>query len=137
MHFDWHHLWRLIRPFEYLVTFALGSGVVAVRRYWQKWRENGATGWPSADAIIQSAEVKAHHGYDVHVSYRYYAGQEYRYGKYSRHFRKREPADAFADSVRGRNVPVRYRQDNPNVSVLVERDLELAGIVQNQMKLGV
>src|ERR1700761_1414090 len=100
MHFDWHHLWRFIRPFEYLITFVLGSGAVALRRYWQRWRENSAAGWPSADAIIQSAEVKAHDGYDVRLAYRYYAGQEYHYGKYSRHFRMKEQAEAFADSVR-------------------------------------
>jgi hypothetical protein len=135
MKFDWHHLWHLLRPFEYLLTFGLGSGAVAFRRYWQKLRENKASGWPSADAIIQSAEVKAHEGYDVRVTYRYYAGQEYRYGKYSRHFRKKDAANEFADAIRGRNVPIRYREDNPSVSVLVERDLELAGILQGQLKI--
>jgi hypothetical protein len=140
MNFDWHqiwrHLWHTLQPFEYLFTFAIGGSAVAVRRYWQKIREGRAAGWPSADAVIQSATVRSHEGYDVQVSYRYYVAQEYRYGKYQRHFRKKEPAEAFAETLRGRSLPVRYREDNPNVSVLMERDLEMLGIMQATRQLG-
>lgn len=136
MRFDWHHLWHLLKPFEYLLTLAAGAGSVAVRRYWQKVKESRAVGWPSADAVIQFATVRPHEGYDVEASYRYYVAQEYHYGKYRRHFRKKEQAEIFADSIRGRSVPVRYRQDNPEISVLIERDLELAGIMQMNRQFG-
>jgi Protein of unknown function (DUF3592) len=134
--FDWHYLWRALRPFEYLYSFGFGAIVVAFRKYWQRVKENRASGWPSADAVIQSATVRKHEGYNVELSYRYYVGQEYRYGKYRRHFRKKEPAEMFAESVRGRSLPVRYREDNPNVSVLIERDLELAGVMQMNRQIG-
>lgn len=78
-------------------------------------------------------EVRQHEGYDVHLSYRYYVAQEYRYGKYAHHFRKKQEAEEFASTMRGRSLPVRYREDNPDVSVLIERDLELAGILQNSV----
>ena len=138
---DWrdlgHYLWRIFDHFEYVGTFLLGGAAVAVRRYWQKLRETRAAGWPSAEATIQSATVQAHEGYDVQVTYRYYALQEYRYGKYSRHFRKKEAAEQFAEGIRGRSLQIRYREDNPEVSVLMERDLELTGALHGHGTLRV
>ena len=129
---DWHHLWRILERFDYLATFAIGGVVVAVRRYWQKLREDRAASWPSADAVIQAVIVRPQDGYDVQVSYRYYAMQEYRYGKYSRHFRSKAPAEEFADALRGRSLQIRYNDAKPEVSVLMERDLELVGALQGQ-----
>jgi Protein of unknown function (DUF3592) len=134
--FNWHHLWQLIRPFEYLFSLGIGGGAVVFQRYWQKVKEGRATGWPSADAVVQSATIKSYKGYYVEISYRYYVAQEYRYGKYRRHFRKKDQAEIFAESIRGRSLPVRYRQDNPSVSVLIERDLELAGAMQMDRQIG-
>jgi hypothetical protein len=132
MTLDWHHLWRIVARFDYLATFAMGGLVVTVRRYWQKLREDRAASWPSADAVIQSVIVLPHDGHDVQISYRYYAMQEYRYGKYSRHFRSKTPAEQFADAIRGRSLQIRYDETNPEVSVLMERDLELVGALQGQ-----
>ena len=89
MTFDWHHLWHQLQPFEYVLSLGLGGAAVAFRRYWQKVKEGRATGWPSADAVIQTATLRRHEGYEVELSYRYYVGQEYRYGKYRRHFREK------------------------------------------------
>lgn len=136
MTFDWHHLWHQLQPFEYVLSLGLGGAAVAFRRYWQKVKEGRATGWPSADAVIQTATLRRHEGYDVELSYRYYVGQEYRYGKYRRHFRRKDQAELFAESVRGRSLPVRYREDNPGVSVLIERDLELAGVMHMNRQIG-
>ena len=126
----WSQLWRYLGPFQHFIYLAAGGGAIAFSRYWQKIRENRAAGWPSADGVVQSATVKPHNGYWVEVSYRYYALQEYRYGKYSRHFRKKAAAEEFAAAIRGRSLQIRYREDNPSVSVLMERDLELTGTLQ-------
>lgn len=126
----WHELWRFIGPFQHFFYIAFGAIAVAFRRYWQKIRENRAAGWPSADGTIQAATVRTQNGTWVEVQYRYYAMQEYRYGKYRRHFRKKADAEAFAETIRGRSLQVRYREDNPAVSVIMERDLELAGVLQ-------
>jgi hypothetical protein len=80
--------------------------------------------------VVQATTVGTQNGSWVEAQYRYYALQEYRYGKYRRHFRKKAQAEEFADAIRGLSLQVRYREDNPNVSVVMERDLELAGILQ-------
>jgi hypothetical protein len=123
----WHDFWRYIAPFQHFFYLFFGAIAILLRRYWQKIREARAAGWPSADGVVQAATVRRQNGNSVEVQYRYYALQEYRYGKYRRHFRKQADAENFAAAIRGRAVQVRYREDHPNVSVLMERDLELAG----------
>src|SRR5271154_2538862 len=126
----WHEFFRYIAPFQHLFYFAFGGVAIALRRYWQKIRENRAAGWPSANGVVQTTTVRTQNCSWVEVQYRFYAVQEYRYGKYRRHFRKKAQAEEFAEAIRGRSLQVRYREDNPNVSVIMERELELAGILQ-------
>ena len=126
----WHELWRFASPFQHFFYVAFGAAAIFLRRYWQRIRENRASGWPSANGEVQAAGVRTANGNWVEVQYRYYALQEYRYGKYRRHFRKKADAENFAAATRGRSVQVRYREDNPDVSVVMERDLELAGALQ-------
>lgn len=125
----WTELWRFLNPIHPFITLLAGAGTVAFRKYRQKIRENSAAMWPSAEAVVQTAIVKKQHGAWVEVSYRYYTLQEYRYGKYQRHFRKRASAEKFAEAIRGRTLQIRYREDNPNTSVLMERDLEMVGVL--------
>ena len=66
----------------------------------------------------------------MEVAYRYYARQEHRYGKYRRPFARKAAAQAFADAIRGRSIQVRYREDNPNESVVLEQDLQMTGVLQ-------
>jgi hypothetical protein len=66
----------------------------------------------------------------VEVAYRYYARQEYRYGKYRRHFVRKAAAKAFAEAIRGRSIQVRFREDNPGESIVLEQDLQLIGVLQ-------
>jgi hypothetical protein len=133
MSHHWTELWRFLNPFHPILTFFAGTGAVAFRKYRQKKRENSAAMWPRAEAVVQVAALKPRSGgYWVEVSYRYYALQEYRYGKYERHFRKKAKAEAFAEAMRGRSLQIRYREDSPDTSVLMERDLEMAGALQLQ-----
>ena len=127
-----HHLLHWIGSFHPLVLALFGGASAAVHRWRQRLRENRAVSWPSAEGVIQAVTVTARHGYWAEVSYRYYALQEYRYGKYKRHFRKKAAAEKFADSLRGRTVPIRFRDSDPTVSVVMERDLQLHGILQPQ-----
>ncbi len=128
--FSWHDFFRYLAPFQHFAYIGFGAIAIFLRRYWQRIRENRAAGWPSADGVIQAATVRTQNGSWVEVQYRYYALQEYRYGKYRRHFRKKADAEAFAECIRGRSLQVRYREDDPGVSVIMERDLELAGVLQ-------
>ena len=130
-HDFWHHFLALSGMFHSLFAFLIGGVLVALRKFWQRVRENGATAWPSADGQVQSATVKKQQGGCwVEVAYRYYARQDYHYGKYRRDFRRKADAEAFAESIRGRSVQVRYREDKPADSVLLEQDLRMTGILQ-------
>lgn len=127
----WHHLAPLVGAFHYFIAFIVGGAAVAIRKYIQRVRENKAAMWPSADGQVQTATVKKQQqGSWVEISYRYYARQEYRFGKYRRHFARKAAAEAFADAIRGRNIQVRYRDDNPNESVVLEQDLQMTGVLQ-------
>jgi hypothetical protein len=127
----WHHLVPLAGAFHYFIAAAIGAFAVAIRKYVQRIRENRAAMWPSADGQVQTAVVKkSQYGCWVDVSYRYYAQQEYRYGKYRRHFARKAAAEAFAEAIRGRSVQVRFREDKPSESVLLEQDLQMTGVLQ-------
>jgi len=131
MHDLWHHLAPFVGAFHSFVALIIGAVIVAVRKYAQRLRENRAAMWPSADGQVQTATVKkSQYGSWVEVSYRYYARQEYRYGKYRRHFARKATAQAFADAIRGRSLQVRFREDNPNESVVLEQDLQMTGVLQ-------
>jgi hypothetical protein len=127
----WHHLAPLAGTFHYFIAFIVGAIVVAVRKYIHKVRENRAAMWPRADGMVQTATIKKEqYGSWVEVSYRYYAQQEYRYGKSRRHFARKAAAEAFAEAIRGRSVQVRFRDDKPGESVLLDQDLQMTGILQ-------
>jgi hypothetical protein len=127
----WHHLAPLVGTFHYFIAFVLGALVVAIRKYLQRVRENQAAMWPSADGVVQTATVKkSQYGTWVEVSYRYYAQQDYRYGKYRRHFARKATAEAFAGAIRGRSLQVRFREDKPGESVVLEQDLQMTGLLQ-------
>ena len=121
---------------EYLLPVVIGAVAPLVRHARQRVQESRAASWPAADAVVQSASVKQPGGQVVEIGYRYYALAEYRYGKYQRHFRKKSEAEEFAGAVRGLTLPVRYRPDNPAASIMVERDLQMAGLVAGSMQMG-
>jgi hypothetical protein len=126
-----HHLAPFAGAFHSLIAVAAGAAVVLFRNGWQRMRENRAAMWPSAAGEVQSAEVKrTQNGSFVVVTYRYYAQGEYRPGKYRRHFRRKAAGQAFAEAIRGRTIQVRFQQDKPGESVLLERDLQMTGVLQ-------
>jgi len=128
VHVDWwRHLGSLYSVFHSFLPLLIGGGGVATA---QKLRQRRAAGWPSADGEVQHAKVEKKNGYSVTLKYRYYARSEYRYGKYSRRFRRRQQAQQFADALHGRHIQVRYREDKPEISVVLEDDLRTAGALQ-------
>ncbi len=127
----WHHLAPLAGTLHSLIAVVAGAVAVAVRKYLQRLKENQAAMWPSADGEVQSAAVKrSQYGSWVAVAYRYYARQEYHYGKYRRHFARKAAAEAFAAAIRGRSIQVRFREDKPGESVVLEQDLQMTGVLQ-------
>jgi hypothetical protein len=131
-HHGWNDFWHFFNPLEHFFFLSIGALAILFHRYWQKLREDRAAGWPSASGVVQSATVKARNGYWVEISYCYYAMLQYRYGKCVRHFRKKDAAEEFAAALRGYGLQVRYREDDPDVSVVMQRDLELAGALHTR-----
>ncbi|MGA7524407.1 MAG: DUF3592 domain-containing protein [Acidobacteriaceae bacterium] len=126
-----HHLAPFAGAFHSLIAVAAGAVVVFARNWWQRMRDRRAVVWPSATGEVQSAKVKkSQSGCWVQVAYRYYAHGEYRYGKYRRHFRRKAAAEAFAEAIRGRSIQVRFQEDKPAESVLLEQDLQMSGVLQ-------
>lgn len=132
MHWHWLDwlapLWHLLHGYFPLIFG--GGGAIGGQTLWQKLRQRRAAAWPSADGEVQSATVKRKNGYTVAVGYRYYARSEYHYGKYSRFFRRKEQAEQFAEALRGRHIQVRYQEDKPEVSVVLDQDLRMTGALQ-------
>lgn len=114
-----HNLWPL------LFGGAAGGGAL-----WQKLRQRRATAWPSADGEVQHTGVDHKQGYRVTIEYRYFARSEYHNGKYVRRFRSKQQAEQFADALHGRHIQVRYQEDKPDVSVVLEDDLRMTGVLQ-------
>lgn len=129
---DWlHHLGPLAAFLQHFFPLVIGAVALAVRKYIQRVRENRAAMWPRADGQVQTATVKKQqYGTWVEVSYRYYARQEYRYGKYRRHFARKPAAIAFAEAIKGRSIQVRYRDDKPSESIVLEQDLQMTGVLE-------
>jgi Protein of unknown function (DUF3592) len=126
-----HHLAPFAGAFHSLIAVAAGAAVVLIRNWWQRVRESRAAMWPSASGEVLSAEVKrSQHGCWVQVAYRYYAHGQYRSGKYRRSFRRKAAAQSFAEAIRGRSLQVRFQEDRPGESVLLERDLQMTGVLQ-------
>lgn len=123
----WRHLGSLYSLFHSVLPLLIGGGGVAGL---QKLRQRRAAGWPSADGEVQHARVERKNGYTVTLEYRYYARSQFHYGKYARRFRRKQQAEQFADALHCRHIQVRYREDKPEVSVVLEDDLRTAGALQ-------
>lgn len=132
MHFHWwRHLGSLYSLFHNVLPYLIGGGGAAGgQRLLQKLRQRRAAGWPSADGEVQHANVEKKNGYVVTLEYRYYARSQYHSGKYARHFRRKQQAEHFADALYSRHIQVRYREDKPEVSVVLEDDLRTTGALQ-------
>ncbi len=132
MHKHWWDLllqyWHVIDNF---VPYVIGgAGAAGGTTLLQRMRQRRAAAWPSADGEVRYVSMKRKKGYTATVGYRYYARSEYHEGKYSRQFRRKEHAEQFTEALRGRHIQVRYKEDKPGVSVVLEDDLRMTGALQ-------
>lgn len=127
------HWWRLLSPLlgslHNLWPLVIGGGAGG-GALWQRFRQRRAAAWPSADGEVQSAGIQHKQGYVVTIKFRYFARSQYHYGKYTRHFRRKQQAEQFADALHGRPIQVRYQENKPEVSVVLEDDLRTTGALQ-------
>jgi hypothetical protein len=139
-HFSWNS-WHLI--LLTLLKFLKGFGIIPglgaaywLPRFFQKWRQGKAMeGWPSVDATILNAEAhgQGKRNFVAEVTYSYFV-DEYRTGKYLRHFRRDEDAYEFVRQIRDKRIHVHYDPTNPNRSVILDRDIELVVLLVAQLR---
>jgi hypothetical protein len=132
----WPFFWGGIKL---LKTFGLLPGALAaigVRHLYQKWRQRRALeGWPTVEGAVQSGEVHGEGRWShwVEITYTYYVG-EYRLGHYVKHFRSEDAAYSFAAQLKDKHLQVHYDMNNPDKSVLLERELEMIALLQPELK---
>ncbi len=121
-----HHprLWADV--FKYTLYLVGGWGVVLFRRWKKTHDENIAQGWPSTEGRIQDGKVaripKTTH-FLATLTYTYFI-EEYRTGKYTHEFSKESDADDFIRQMKGKSIQIRYKQSDPNKSVLEQSVIE-------------
>jgi len=136
-HVPWHLI--LLGSIKLLKTFGLIPGAIAafgLRKLFQKLRQKRAiAGWPATEATIQSAKVHQEgvRRYWAEITYSYYVG-EYRAGTYLRRFRKEDDADEFVRQLRDKRIQVRYKDSDPDNSVILDRDIEMVALLTPQLR---
>jgi hypothetical protein len=131
MHFSWHDLWRYFHLWFYLLkwplAFVAGWAGIHIRR-WRKARaEDAAQGWPSVEGRIASGdfkEIPKTKRWLAVLNYTYFVGGEYRTGKYVHEFMSVDEAGDFVRAMKDKHVQIRYKESNPNKSVLEQRTIE-------------
>jgi len=136
-HSSWE--WIIFLTLKLLKTFGLLPGAIAafwLRKFYQKHRQRRAMeGWPTTEATIQIGRVHQDgpRKYWAEVTYSYFVG-EYRSGTYLRHFRREEQAYDFVRLLKDRRIQLRYKKSAPDNSVILDRDLELIGLLVPELR---
>jgi hypothetical protein len=127
---SWHDLWRFTHVWIYLLKWPLAFVAGWAGIHYQRWRkqraENAAQGWPSANGRIASGdfkEIPKTKRWLATLTYTYFVG-EYRTGKYVHEFMSADEAGDFVRAMKDKNVQIRYKESNPDKSVLEQRTIE-------------
>jgi hypothetical protein len=127
---SWRYLVNHPRVWVDMIKYALyflgGWGVVYFRRWKKSHNESIAQGWPSVEGRILSGKVDRipkTTRFLATLTYTYFV-EEYRSGKYTHEFTKESDADDFIRQMNGKSVHIRYKQSNPNISVLEQSVIE-------------
>ena len=126
----WHALWRNFHVWFYLLKWPLAFVAGWTGIHYQRWRkqraEDSASGWPSANGRIISGdfkEIPKTSRWLATLNYTYFVG-EYRSGKYVHEFVDANEAGDFIRAMKDKNVPIRYKESDPDKSVLEQRAVE-------------
>jgi hypothetical protein len=130
---DWTRLARLwILPIKWVGGFAAAWGGLYFRRWKKRRSEESAQSWPLIEARVSNGKVvpiPKTSRFLATLEYIYFL-DEYHTGKYTHEFSKESDADEFVRNMRDKRVQVRYKQSNPDQSVLeqsiIEQHIQLA-----------
>lgn len=125
---------ELVKLLKFLGLIPGAIAAEGVRRYYQRRRQQKAMeGWPATAGTVRGGSVKKHgwRSYWVEFDYAYYVN-EYRIGKYVRHFKRSNGASDFIRQVRNRQVNTHYDPADPDKSVILDRDIETIAMLAPQ-----
>jgi Protein of unknown function (DUF3592) len=111
---------------RYGLYFAFAWGAVYFRRWQKRRREMIAQGWPSVEGVIVSSQVTPipkTTRFHATLQYTYFV-DEYRTGKYVHEFQREVDADEFVRQLKDKRLQIRYKQSNPDKSVLEQSVVE-------------
>jgi hypothetical protein len=111
---------------RYGLIFVFAWGAIYVRRWLKQRRESIAQSWPSVDGLIVFTSVlpiPKRTRFHAKIQYTYFV-DEYRTGTYMHEFSREVEADDFARELKDKRVQIRYKQSNPDVSVLEQSVVE-------------
>jgi hypothetical protein len=120
------HPFLWIEPLKWVVAIPAAWGGLYFRRWLKNRREETAQGWPSIEGRITGGKVVAipkTSRFLATVSYIFFL-EEYHTGKYTHEFSKESDADDFVRNMRDQRVHIRYKQSNPDKSVLEQSVVE-------------
>lgn len=134
MAIDYSHLWAhwlrhpdlWIGTLKWPLSFVAGWGAISLNRWRNTRDEANALGWPSAEGRIISsvaARVANTSRFMVTLEYSFFL-EEYHYGKCMHEFSKENEANEFACKLKDKRVQIRYKQSNPDKSVLEQSVIE-------------
>jgi hypothetical protein len=121
---DYSHLWAY--GIRYGLYFVFAWSAVYFRRWQKRRREMIAQGWPSVEGVIVSSQVTPipkTTRFHATLQYTYFV-DEYRTGKYIHEFQKESDADDFVRQLKDKRLQIRYKQSNPDKSVLEQSVVE-------------
>ena len=100
------------------IIFAAGLTYVLAVSLRERYTFRGWHSWPSAEATVETAQVRFYRGtYSVNLAYSYAVDGSYRTGSEERMFSSREAeAEAYAARIRGQRVVIRFNPKNPERS---------------------
>ena len=122
-HFVWGYGFKYALE---LVAFVSGGFALYFHRWQKRRRENLAQGWPSVQGVVVSAKVQplpqTKHFHAI-LQYTFFV-DEYRTGKYVHEFSNEDDADEFVRQLKDKRLQIRYKQSNPDESVLEQSVVE-------------
>lgn len=128
--FSWHDLLRYAHTWIYLLKWPLAFIAGWSGLFYRRWRksrdEQAAQGWPSAEGRIIGVtvtQVPKTTRFLATLEYSFFL-TEYHYGKYTHEFGNESDANEFARQMKEKRVPIRYKDSDPDRSVLEQRAVE-------------
>jgi hypothetical protein len=125
-----HDLLRYTHVWIYFLKwppyFVAGWSAIYFRRWRKNRAESIAQGWPSVEGLIVSGKVTPipkTSRFHASLQYTYFV-EEYRTGKYDHDFSSEDDADNFVRQMKDKRVQIRYKQSDPNKSVLEQSVIE-------------